>query len=300
MGVKNGIINIVKLLLASLAFFAGIIAGGMLSTALGLQPPAVPAGMDMSRAMIYMLLTSPLLALALALVARGLSGGFLLRTVVLSVLAWIAYTVNTQLEASIFSTFASGILFTIVDFAVPCLLCGAAVAFLFPAQAEEKNPASTLRRFFGAHTATSWAWRLALAAVAFMPIYWLFGSMVVPFTGKYYQKSMYGLQMPSTGRIVMILFVRSVLFLLACFPVIALWNKSVQSLFLSLGFALYVLVGLVYMLSADWMPVSIRLPHAIEILADEFTYAAVLVVLLFWRQAGTVKAQPASAGGVTT
>ncbi len=300
MGVKNAIIFIAKLLLAGLAFFAGMIAGGMLAAALGLQPPATPAGMDMSRAMIYMLLTSPLLALGLALVAGGLSGGFLLRTLVLSFLAWIAYTVNTQLEASIFSTFASGTAFTIVDFSVPCLLCGAAAAILFPGGAREKNAPDALRDFWGVRPATSWAWRLALAAVAFMPIYWVFGSMVVPFTGQYYQQSMYGLQMPSADRIVTILFVRSVLFLLACFPVIALWNKSARSLFLSLGFALYVLVGLVYMLSADWMPVSVRLPHAIEILADEFTYAAVLVVLLFGARASTVEAQRAPASGAAT
>jgi hypothetical protein len=33
-------------------------------------------------------------------------------------------------------------------------------------------------------------------------------------------------------------------------------------------------------LVAYWLPVSLRLPHALEILADEFVYAGALVVLL--------------------
>ena len=119
MSFKNVLVNFVKLLLGGMAFSVGIIVGGMLATLLQLQPPAAPAGMDMTNALMSMLLTSPLLALALALLARGLAGGFLTRTLTLSFLTWIAYTVNTQLEASIFSTFATGIAFTLVDFAVP-------------------------------------------------------------------------------------------------------------------------------------------------------------------------------------
>jgi hypothetical protein len=55
-------------------------------------------------------------------------------------------------------------------------------------------------------------------------------------------------------------------------------------LFLRLGFALFVLVGLLYMIAADWMPISVRLPHTLEILADEFAYAGVLVALLKGRE----------------
>jgi hypothetical protein len=35
------------------------------------------------------------------------------------------------------------------------------------------------------------------------------------------------------------------------------------------------------MVAAEWMPMSVRLPHTIEILADELTYVGVLVLLLF-------------------
>jgi len=59
-----------------------------------------------------------------------------------------------------------------------------------------------------------------------------------------------------------------------------MWQRSKRSLFLSLGFALFVLVGFLYMLGAYYMPLNIRIPHTLEILADSFAYAGVLVVLL--------------------
>ncbi len=279
MSYRNVILYLVKLLLGGMAFSVGIIVGGMLATLLQLQPPAMPEGMDVTNAMISMLLTSPLLALALAFLARGLAGGFLTRALTLSFLTWMAYTVNTQLEASIFSTFATGIWFTLVDFAVPSLFAGAAVAFLFPPDTKGEG-LQTAKNFFRRRAPIDWGWRLILAALAFMPVYWFFGMLVVPFTGDYYRQSMYGLAMPAVEQILTILFIRSVLFLVACLPVVVLWLKSNTALFASLGFALFVLVGLLYMLSADWMPVSVRLPHTLEILADEFVYAGVLVVLL--------------------
>ncbi len=55
-----------------------------------------------------------------------------------------------------------------------------------------------------------------------MPIYWLFGLMVVPFTGEYYRTSQFGLSMPTLDQLLMVLFVRSVLFLLACLPMLML------------------------------------------------------------------------------
>lgn len=103
---------------------------------------------------------------------------------------------------------------------------------------------------------------------------------MIPFTGEYYRQNMFGLQMPAVDQLLLILFVRSVLFLLACLPILVLWQKSARSLSWSLGFVLFVLVGLLYMLAADWMPVAVRLPHTLEILADEFVYTGLLVALL--------------------
>lgn len=77
MSLKHLLINLGKLLLCGLAFSVGAIIGGTVATSLGLQPPQLPEGLDPTTAMRNLLLTSPLPALALALVARGLTGGFL-------------------------------------------------------------------------------------------------------------------------------------------------------------------------------------------------------------------------------
>ena len=99
--------------------------------------------------------------------------------------------------------------------------------------------------------------------------------------------------MPSLDQILTILFVRSMLFLLACLPVLVAWRKSRLSLFLSLGFTLFVLVGLLYMLASDWMPLSVRVPHTLEILADSFVYAGALVLLLTQSRVASDQAQNA-------
>jgi hypothetical protein len=280
MTIKHLLINLGKLILCGLAFAVGTAIGGMLAPLLKLPAPTPPPGVDVRMVGVYLMLTTPLLALALAVVARGLGGNFITRTLILSFLMWIAYTVNTQLEAAIVSTYATGFWFAVADYLVASLLCGAAVAFLFPTENKGEGLLAASKAFFARRAAIAWAWRLPLAAVVFMPIYFVFGLMVLPFTGEYYRQSMFGLAMPTIDQLLPILSVRSVLFFLACLPILILWQKSDRSLFWRLGLALFLLVGFVYMLISTWLPLYVRFPHALEILADEFLYAGALVVLI--------------------
>jgi hypothetical protein len=281
MGIKGLFINVGKLLLCGITLFVGLIVGGILASRLQLQPPPMPEGADATSAAAAFLLESPLFALALALVARGLAGGFLTRALILTLLSWIAYTLNTALDASLYVIgYASASGFQLLSFLVPSVFCGAAVAFLFPPDKCGSSFTAAWSKFFTGKPIMEWAWRIALGAVAFMPIYIVFGLLVTPFTEEYYQQNMYGLQMAGWDQILPVLFVRSLLFLLACLPVLVAWQKSTHSLFLNLGAALFVLVGFLYMLAAYWMPLSVRVPHSLEIFADEFVYAGVLVFLL--------------------
>jgi hypothetical protein len=281
MDIRHLLINFGKLLLCSLAFILGAIIGGMVAALLGLQQPPMPEGVDTSFAFLLLLLESPIMALALALVARGLGGGRLPRALTLSFFTWVAYTLNTVIESLAFTTTTvSGALFTTTSFLVPSILCGTAVALLFPSGKKGKSLAATAKEFFGRRRVGAWVWRIAVAAVAFVPIYLLFGSLVAPLTAEYFQENMFGLRQPSQDEILLVLFVRSVLFLLACLPIVVMWQRSTMSLFLRLGFALFVLVGFLYMLGAYYMPLTVRLPHTLEILADSFAYAGVLVALL--------------------
>jgi hypothetical protein len=277
---KTLLFDLGKLVVAGAAFAVGIMIGGMLATALQLPPPGAPEGADMSTVGTYSMLTTPLLALALAVLARGLAGGFLTRAAVLTFFMWIAYAVNTQLEATIVSTYAGGVPYAVVMYLVAAVFCGTAVAFLFPAEKSSPGTGAVVKAFWARRRPLDWAWRLALAAVVFMPIYFAFGLMVLPFTGEYYRENMFGLVAPTIEQLLPILFVRSVLFLLCTLPIIMLWQKSDRILFWRLGLALFLLVGFVIMLYATWLPLYVRIPHILEILADEFVYAGVLVLLL--------------------
>ncbi len=284
MKAEQFLINLGKLLLCALALEIGTLVGGMMAVALKLPIPNMPAGADMKAIQFYMLLVTPLYALALAVIARGLRGNFITRALILFFLAWISYTVNTELEASIVSTYTTGIWFALISAIPAALFCSAAAAFLFPVGEPKKGFVDAIKDFFSARSLMDWIWRFIIAAVAFMPIYFIFGLMVLPFTGEYYRQSMFGLAMPTLQQLLPILFIRSVLFFLICLPMLILWNKSKFSLFWSLGLALFLLVGFIYMLISTWLPVYVRFPHTLEILADEFVYAGVLVLLLVKRK----------------
>jgi len=272
-----------KLPVCGLAFMAGTILGSILAGSMSLQAPSMPEGTDPQTLLLVQLLASPLLALALAFLSRRLEGGFIVRWLILSLLTWLAYSVNTILETAIFTTLATASSFTAVIQFAASLACGAVVAALFRPEGGGQPFAAKVRAFFGPRPWSQWAWRLALAAVVFMPIYLFFGRLVVPFTYEYYREGLVGLTAPGWDQIIPVLFVRSVLFLVASLPVLFAWRESRRSLILCLGFAMFVLVGGMGLIGGYWLPLSIRLFHGVEILADSMVYAWVLVILLVSR-----------------
>jgi hypothetical protein len=269
-----------KLPVSGLAYVLGTIVGSMVATMIGLQTPPFPEGTDPQTLMLWQLATSPLLALGLAMLSLGLRGGYLARWLILSLFAWVTYSVNTLLEAAIFTTFGAASPFTAVIQLVGSFACGAVVAGLFRPEQAEHGSATSVELFFARRSAVEWSWRLPLAAVAFMPIYLFFGRLVVPFTYEYYRQELAGLSAPGWGEILPVLFIRSVLFLAASLPVFLAWGKSRRDLVLSLAFALFVLVGAVGLIGGYWMPVSMRFLHGLEILADSLVYSWILAILL--------------------
>jgi hypothetical protein len=270
-----------KLLLGGIAFIAGAVIGSLVATMLGLQPPPMPEGVDGAYAFLLLALESPLLILALALLAGALGGRLLLRALVLALFVWVTYALNTAVESLAFTTTTvSGALFTTVSFLVPSLFCGLVVAGLCPSGERPDSLGALAKRFFGHRTAGAWLWRIGVAAVVFAPIYLFFGAIVAPLTAEYFQQNMFGLRQPSQSEMFLVLLVRSVLFFSACLPVFVLWQRSSRELFLKLGFALFTLVGFLYMLGAYYMPLDVRVPHTLEILAGSFAYAGLLVALL--------------------
>lgn len=279
MTAKSVLFFLGKLTVGALAFVAGMLLGGIISTSLGMAAPTLPPEFDANTTVALMFATSPLLVLALYFVNRGLAGGWLAHTAILFLFCWIAYSVNNVIEAAIFTSYETGPWFTLINFMPAVFLSAAATAWLFPSLSSNKSMFATWNEFFQSYTPSNWM-RLLLAAVIFMPIYYLFGLLVVPFVGDTYYQGESGLTVPSLRILLLVLFGRSLLFFIACLPVVVAWQGGRLQLIFSLGFALFVLVGLLYMLAATWIPASIRVVHSLEILADSFVYAAALVWLL--------------------
>jgi hypothetical protein len=78
--------------------------------------------------------------------------------------------------------------------------------------------------------------------------------------------------------------VRSSIFLVASLPAVLLWIGSRRGPIGAMGLAHAVLVGIFAMAQASHlMPPILRITHSIEITADSFAYAAVLVWLFVHR-----------------
>jgi hypothetical protein len=280
MAIKTLMLFLVKVAAASSAFVLGMMVGGILAGTSGLPAPQPPPGMDTNTTMIIMFATSPLLVLALYLVGRELAGGWLARTALLALLTWVAYTLNTAIEGVIFSSYVTSPWFNLLTFTPAVLLCAGVTAWLFPARGCNQSWGQSWRRHFQQRSGRAWTWRLLVAAISFMPIYYAFGLLVVPFVGEYYQQGAFGLAQPPLTTLLLVLLLRSVLFLMAALPVIVAWQGTAWALWWRLGLALFVMVGLLYMLAGTWLPVHVRAIHSAEILADSFVHAAVLVWLL--------------------
>jgi hypothetical protein len=278
-----------KLPLCGVAFLTGLVLSGAVLPCLGLPSPPTPAGTDANTILLWFLLGSLILAFALSFVSRGLRGGFLVRWLTMGVLSWVIGAVAMVLEAYFFMTTgavssASSALFTVLNFLPPSLAVATMVALLFRPEDRGEGFVASARSFFCGRAVREWSWRMLAAIVAFPVIYIAFGELVLPLIGDYYVQSAYELALPSWSQIIPLQLARSVLFLLVCLPVLVMWRGSRRGLVLSLGFAMSVLVGFMSVITSYWFPWQMRLFHGLEILADSFVYAGVLVALLVKRE----------------
>jgi hypothetical protein len=283
-----------KVPVCGLLFFIGFIPGNWLTAWIGLPTPVMPAGADQAIVAQYTLLGSLILAVGLSALARGLSTGFLSRWLILFFFSWIAYGVNNYFEAAIFTTMGAASLYSVVLYIPALLLCSAAVAWLFPPEAQGANFFAQARAFFAGRAIGSWSWRLPAGYLAFPLAYLIFGTLIAPIVIPYYQQDTSQLALPGWNLILPVLALRSLLFLLVCLPILIAWRLSNGRLFLILGLTLFILVGGLGMLSAYWLASVLRVTHTLEIFADEIVYAGLLMLLLSRHKQGEI-ASPSSA-----
>jgi hypothetical protein len=245
----------------------------------------LPPGVNQQTSVAIFPLTCVLLGLAMVPLTLHTSGSRVLRGLALFFLMFICLGVTTIMETKIFLTvFAHGGAFaTTMQVFLPTLLCAFALSFILP-QAQPATPArAVLRSFFAVHSALAWAARFVLAILGFAVIYFTFGAMVGPFVVPFYRSGVLNLTLPPFSVIIPVLFARSALFLLACLPFLIFWTRSRGALILGLGLAFWFVTGLFGMLQVFFWPPVMRIAHGLELGADAFVYAAVLVLLLLPR-----------------
>jgi len=268
--------------ICALAYVLGSVIGGVVLPPFGVSLPAVPQAADPETMMRDMILAALVLAAGLTPLSCHLAGRLHTRVAILSALIWVCATLNTVIEARIFTTlFAQGgALGSVLHGILPSLLCGAALAVFIHPGASAWQSHSNLAAYFTFRRPHSWAWRLLLAILAFPAVYFAFGAAIAPIVMPYYTSSSMGLVVPNPSTILLTQLGRSALFLLVSLPVLAFWAGSLRRLAVSLGLAHWVLVGLFGLVQASWFPPILRITHGIEICADSFAYAVVLVALL--------------------
>lgn len=300
-----------KIVICAIAYPLGVILSGIVFHLLGAALPSspVPHAAQSQHPMLLMLAASLVLAAGMVLLAQGLQGSLVSRAIILCVFVYVSTDLNNVIEATRFMVaYAKGGASTLLAFqALPCVLFGLALAIWMRRDRRASPFSARLAEFFSRRSAASWTWRLLAAVAGFPVIYFFFGLCVSPIVVPYYRASGLGLTIPSFATMLSTATERSALFLAATLPVLILWQGTRRRLAIALGLGFTMLVGWFPLIQASFMPLTLRITHSMEICADSFVYAILLVVLLvarpdaapLARQAGSAQnTAPEAAAGV--
>lgn len=263
----------------------GIVAHLFHLSAVNMHNPAPPATQFLTACA-----SAAILVIGLWPLASGLTAPAAWRAAAIGSFLLLALGVNGLIETAKFSHFLdTGLGTAIVLYIAMAVLLGSALGLQFGSAG---SPAG-----FPHHNWPSWLWRGIVAWLGWPPIYLVFGMCAAPVVVPYYQAGVAGLHIPPMSLILEMQLIRSVLFLAASLPLIALWRGSRRSLWLSLGLAHAFTVGIYGLVGAWFFPVALRIAHSIEITADSFAYAG-LLVLLFTAPKAATASQPAEAKAI--
>jgi hypothetical protein len=258
----------------AITFFFGVMASGAVITAMKMPWPTLPESLSQTSELMLSLVGSLLMAVCLALLARGIRGSQGVRWFVLTLFAYVTYGLNNQIESTIFTTYG-GFTTMLLFYTLPCALGAAAAVKLFQPEEHER----LLDHVFAGRSVAQWGWRVVVAWLAFPVIYLAFGMLAAPFVVPVYQTQDFGLTLPGMGTIIPVALGRSAIYLAATIPLIVIWSRSQRSLLWSLAISFFAMMGLIGLLTATFFPPVLRVTHSIEILGDAIVYSWLLVAL---------------------
>ena len=281
--------SFLKLVAAWVAVGAAFAVGGLVDRALHLR---MNLPVDHSAAYVRLVafgVGAAVLVLGMWPLARGLAASGRARSGVLAVFLFLALGANTIFDGAIYTAAFDGALASsLLMYLMLAVMLGAVLGMGF---GEAGNATG-----FAQHGVFTLAWRAVLAFLAWPLIYFFFGACIAPIVMPYYQGgAVPGLHIPPLQGIFAVQLVRSLLFLASSLPLIVLWKGTRRSLWIALGLAHSVAVGLFGLVVATFLPAVLRVTHSAEVWCDSFVYAGLLVMLF---AAPGVGAKRVRAGGV--
>jgi hypothetical protein len=269
--------DLLKLIACWMAFGASLVASGIVGTILHLRFAAPATNASALEQILTQWAAGFVIVVGLYPLARGLAAPVAVRALALGGFYFAALGVNGVIEAKYFTHMLDhGIAAAEVFYVVGAILLGGTLGWMFGQGGQSMG--------LSRHGWSGWAGRGIAAWLGWPVTYLLFGMCVAPFVVPYYNAGVAGLQIPRMGIILELQLLRSVIFLAASLPFIALWRRSRLSLWLALGLAHAAVVGLYGLVSATFLPPVLRVAHGLEITADSFAYAGLLVLLFAARR----------------
>jgi hypothetical protein len=264
--------TILRIAVCWVVFAAALLLSGVISAILHLPAVPMPGNTSAQTLFLMQFVAGLVLVVGLVPLARGLAASAPLRAVSVGSFILLALGVNGMIEAKVFTHFLdNGIASASVLYVVLAALLGAALGWSFGVPA----PAAGLPH----RSWLAWIPRVAAVWLAWPVIYFFFGACVSPIVVPYYNAGIAGLRIPALSTILAVQLVRSVIFLAASLPFIALWKGSRRGLWFTLGLAHAFTVGLYGLVGATFLPMILRITHSVEIAGDSFAYAGLLVLL---------------------
>lgn len=280
--VKRAGTDLLKGAAAAVASFLGLSIGGVVAGLLSLPSASIPAYVSMSALLPLMLISGTMIAIALGECFQNLSWRFWPRLIAIGLCNYLLYYLLNLLDGLLFTPIPHMTTGFFADL-FPAFFAAAIVAWLWQPQVEVLPAGKIITAFFSARQWPQWTWRFLVAWGIYPPLYYLIGRVAALFTLHYYKDPSLnlGLTLPAISTLLLMQVLRGALFLLAVAPILISWRGRPIALWLWVGSVIFVQIANQVIVQAYWLPLGLRIPHAIELAVDSFVQAGLYIWLLF-------------------
>jgi hypothetical protein len=240
--------------------------------------PAHPRALASPVPLVLAMLAGLLGALSIGPLAQRLRLSLGPRLAVVGLLAYLLGTISNEVEALLFITGSSALV--PVTGAILALGLAVPVTLLWPPAETDVTLGAALRRTLTSRPWWSWAWRIPLASVLWVPVYFVFAAADAPFVHIYYHRTGTSFTVPSTGVLTLAELARGLLHALVLGALAALRARNRRESWFWLALAFAALNAWLPLVQRVQWPYFLRGANIVEITCDAVVYGGVIALLL--------------------